>query len=103
MTKSSTGTWEALGMAFGAVMLDKAIDSMLTPETIARLIKEQMKDVDESRLAITTRLVASEKTSWVNDSTFRLKSDEHSYMTWRRQGMSWRLTSVTIPLEKPSR
>jgi hypothetical protein len=98
--KPSTGGFEALGIALGAVMVDKAVDTFLTPEGLADLLRKQLPELKVSRSTVAARLIASEKAFWVNDDTFRIAIDEHSFMTWRRQGISWRLTSISIPLEK---
>ena len=98
MKKTSTSGWEALGMALGAVMIDKLIDQLLTPETLAKLLSQQMPDLHASRMTLTTRLIASNKTTWLNEGTFRVYIDDVPTMTWRRDGLAWRLTSVVVPL-----
>jgi len=100
MQKTTTNGWEALGMALGTVMIDKAIDNMLTPETIAKLLSQQLANLNVSRATLTARLIASNNSAWVNDDTFRLTVNEGSFMTWRRERLTWRLTSVTVPLDK---
>lgn len=101
--KPKTNGWEAVGIMLGAVMIDRVIDGMVTPETLAALLSQRLQDLTASRLTITARLIASDKAHWDDDRTFRVYVDERAALTWRREGFTWRLTSVAIPMAKPNK
>ena len=89
-----------LGAVLGSAMIDRFIDNMITPQTLAQLLSKELQDLHASRTTIVLRLIASSKAYWVSDSAFRIQVNKDSSMTWRREGLSWRLTSVTVPLTK---
>jgi hypothetical protein len=99
--KPKTSGWEAVGIMLGTVMIDRVVDGLVTPQTLAALLSQRLQDLTASRLTITARLIASDKAHWDDDRTFRVYVDERSALTWRREGLTWRLTSVAIPLSKP--
>lgn len=94
------GGFAAIGAALGTIVIDKSVDQLITPELFAKMLKGNMQRLDDSRASVALRIAANPDADWLNDSTFRVRMHNDTSMTWRREGLSWRLTSVTVPLDK---
>lgn len=101
---SSDGRFAALGAALGTMFVDRMIDSFVTPEAISQAIKAGVGDADRSRVTTTFALIGRDAGDWVDTSTFRMRGENGTSFTWRRNGLSWRLTSMGLDgrSEKPS-
>lgn len=99
MAKDSTSGWEAIGLAFGSALVDPMVDAALTPEALVQALSANVRDLEASRLSMTVRLIDNSDAGWVTDSSFRVRMGKDTAMTWRRDGLTWRLTSIRIPLD----
>jgi len=96
LEKSKGEAFAVLGAALGTLMLDKLVDSMVTPEMLLKVLQANLHGLEASRIAVTIRLICDGQAGWVDDSTFRIRLSHDSLMSWRRDGLTWRLTSVNV-------
>jgi DUF2939 family protein len=92
-----------VGAVLGAAAADKMIDETFTPENLTTLLATLLQDRHGSRLSYTLSLVASDHAAWRDDSTFQIRIDDRSSIYWRREGQTWRLSELEVPLVKERR
>jgi hypothetical protein len=93
--------WGAVGVALGTALLDRAVDDHVSPENIAKVLGPYLSDYTTSRSTLTLRLMADNHAGWNDLDTFSVQITNDVAMTWKRDGLTWRLTAVNLP--KPAR
>jgi hypothetical protein len=91
---SDEGGLAILGAALGTALVDKTIETMITPEVLAQAIKANLGGENQSRAEIAVALLRSGRGDWIDADTFRMTADKGLVFTWRRHGLVWRMTSM---------
>lgn len=97
-----------LGMAFAGMMVDRAVETYVTPAGITRLMSGQRPDID--RKSTTEQSPTEIKETPFSDAslsyegfskfvvTVQQDADEFKFVL-RRRGIGWKITEIILPLE----
>ncbi len=99
VTKPDAGPMAALGIAFADKMLDTMLDGLMTPQGIARLIKQnQKKSSGDAKGAPEKSFDNFEiKRSGLSKFTVINPSDANSpALIFKRDGLGWKLTEIDM-------
>lgn len=107
ITGENQNGFEALGSMFAASMIDTLVDGLITPDGMAAMMLEKQKQ--DSIEADKTQEESNEfkgldyETSYTSFSSFQVdinsKEDRAVKMTLHRDGLSWKVTNIDLPLD----
>lgn len=102
----------ALGAAFAGVMVDKMVESFVTPAGITKLMAGEKPAGDEpaqteetaSTEAPASKPFSDVSMSYESFSKFVVKAkgdaDDSGKFVFRRDGLGWKMTDIIVPLNK---
>lgn len=101
-TEMKDNPFAVLGVTVGGAMIDRTIDMVVTPSTLAKLMQSHAGDVVESRLSLAIRLYERSGLGLLSASSIRVKFfDESGRKTTtgllQRYLWTWRLVDIEIP------
>jgi hypothetical protein len=101
-TEMKENPFATLGAMLGGAMIDRTIDLMVTPSTLARLMQTHARDAAEPRVPLAFRLYDRIGLEWLSASSIRVKIfDAAGRKTTtgllERELLTWRLVDIEIP------
>ena len=96
--------FEALGSMFAASMIDTLVDGLITPDGMAAMMLEKKKqDSTEADRTQEELKDLDYETSYTSFNSFQVhinnKEDRAVKITLHRDGLSWKVTNIDLPLD----
>ena len=96
--------FEALGSMFAATMTDTLVDGLITPDGMAAMMLEKQKqDSTEADRTQEELKDLDYETSYTSFNSFQVninnKEDRAVKITLHRDGLSWKVTNIDLPLD----
>lgn len=109
VTKEDTDEFEALGAMLATAMINPIVDSIVTPDGVAMMVKGQKPDLNGNVVEQNTEVQSNDtkldyKTSYITYKSFKVSlydpdDGNEVDIIMRRDGLGWKVNRINLPLD----